>query len=316
MGSRLFFAISFLKLSLLLLSLNACKGSFEWTSELGITSRCATEGACKMLDIDDLPESEFVYAYWGFNEIIVSEGSHSTSSYFVDEANLDRRGSFVLEGLFDEASDYLSQQDVVSGEGAANFNFSSASSSPAFITSEEEMSMFALSVSMWIKPSEFPIGSGASIISTYSDANESGWQLSYLNSNNFICLIKLESGTPTLGCSKLNPLRTGVWQHLAFTYESDNSGATKDFHVYVNGVDYTDYEYELSSEPNPVTPVPLNLGGTITIANNLGNNYPFRVLLDDLILWNKKLTHFDICNILSLQTDLETSYLCPGVIED
>lgn len=353
MGFPRDFAAGFLKFSLLLFSLNACKGSFEWTSELGIASRCATEGACKMLEIDDLPESEFVYAYWGFNQIVLSEDSSSSISYyFEDEADLDRRGEFtILPGIAGQASSYFSGVDKITGEGSANFIFqalleSSSSSSESSVSSDDPVSSVSssssslmmsssdiqrpsynvtensfssesseLSVSMWIKPSSEnrARSTGVSIISSYDDQSQSGWQLSYLNINaqeNFLCLIKfVSSSTLAFGCSQLNPLTDNVWQHLAFTFKVGDT-VDQAFKIYVNGIDLTDYEYfeNPSLLPNAT---PLELNGIITVGNKLNAYYAFVGRIDDLILWNKKLSRGNVCKAISDQTGQDLNSICP-----
>ena len=116
-------------------------------------------------------------------------------------------------------------------------------------------------IEAWLKPNSNVSWAGIVHKGTQADWSDEGYSFQYDGSGQLTLAMTSEAGQ-TILVHTLHVLATGVWSHVAVTWDED------EVHLYVNGVDVVDR---------------INVGFTSTVTT-IAENYPFRSSSGDVVI--------------------------------
>jgi len=173
-------------------------------------------------------------------------------------------------------SDYIK---VFDGQSALSFD---GTSSVVTVSASDDLNLTDnFSMEAWIKPAgwgEIPtIGFGRILdkvmFSIYLINSSSAF-----NNHSLAFQISHANGTNSITMSQENSISLDQWQHIAVSYQASESSVK----IYVNGVDQ-----ELFQTVAPSGPVKDNSLNNLFVGNNIGNNFSFEGIIDNVRIWNR-----------------------------
>ena len=213
-----------------------------------------------------LPQQGNLIAYWKLDE---------TSGTILDAVNSH---DFTNSGLTQNQAGQVGVGVLANG-----------SSGDAFANYSADLDTQYLSISLWIKPNtttstQYLFTRGDN---THTAESDKTYELSLSGAN-----VRFRSNGVELGITTGNEIVVGKWQHIGITFNKDDSPDGK---IYVNGVDSADITGSVT----------LDGDAGLTIGSNTGVNSWFDGSIDEIGLWDTKLTEGEIQEVYEYQRQLK-----------
>ncbi|RCH54628.1 hypothetical protein DJ568_12475 [Mucilaginibacter hurinus] len=155
-------------------------------------------------------------------------------------------------------------------------------------------------VSMWVKIDSYIAASGSALLSKNKGSNQQGWNCSIVGTDNYDgafpgnLFYNVSGGTDPFAAG-IQTIDTVDWHMISVTYDL----AVKEVSLYIDGM--LDTRVREIPTPNPSTNAKLHIGNNSLLdIDSFANSYFFNGKLDDIRIYNRKLSGAEIAKLLTI----------------